>query len=176
MELDRQFPLEDRPLESLLREHLLFARAGIAAQTPAVARARLEDVRDDARLESCARKGDRDETVSPLQVVAQALDPREHSLFSRDRIEVQARHPELPSVREELRVGECFGEGRRERRLGLTGLARHGGLRVGRAPQLVGQRRSAAGGDRLDAVIDVSEECCPTNAPGLLLGRRRKRI
>lgn len=53
MELDRQFPLEARPLESLLRENLLFARAGVAAQTPAFARARLEDVGDYSRHEPC---------------------------------------------------------------------------------------------------------------------------
>jgi hypothetical protein len=80
MELDRQFPLEARPLESLLRKHLLFARARVAAQTPALARARLEDVGDDARLEPCALQGGGDETVSPLQRVEEALDPRERSL------------------------------------------------------------------------------------------------
>jgi hypothetical protein len=71
MELDRQFPLEARPLESLLREALLFARAGVAAQTPTLARARLEDVGDDVSHEPCALQGSGNETVSPLQIVAE---------------------------------------------------------------------------------------------------------
>src|SRR5690606_12701957 len=120
MEVDRQSPLEARSLEPFLRKDLLFLRVDVAEEAPALPSTRLEDVGNDAGHEPGALQGEGDETVSPLQMIAEATHSGKRSLTRWDGIEVQARDSELRAVRSEGWVRQGLGEDRRERGLGLT--------------------------------------------------------